>query len=180
MSAASILYWRRKGLDARLEPGHWLAFWGACEWLVWMLVWGALLLAGGRLQQMALFSIPQLLVNVVFFFLFLQLSRKSAEPRRWRLTYAIVAIVPVLGWILLIVLSIAAFRMRSMAAFMIAPMLASAAVLLAVAAASLGDVRRRHARHWSHWLGVGAQLFILALTVAMYAYYIVFPPGPSA
>jgi hypothetical protein len=170
--AVAILYWRRKGLTERFQPGHWLAFRGACAWLLSTMTWALMFAAGTSFQAMRWTVVPQLMVGAVFFFCFLWLGFRSPEPARWRLLYFVAAASPLLGWLWPMVAVMAGSSPRTPRAFMVGPAISAGVETLVLMAAMWGDVSQGLARHWSHWLGVLVRVVVLAGTLLQYAYYL--------
>jgi hypothetical protein len=95
---AALAYWRRCGCRTALQPGHWLAVDGACEWLMATVLWLLVLLAQSQAAFMPFIMIPQLIKGLVFFFLFLWLAIRGCDMAGWRLTFLAFALAPICAW----------------------------------------------------------------------------------
>lgn len=171
--AAATIYWKRRGVTAPLQPGHWLAFEGAISWMLSMAMWITIALTSDASSRGYMWtSLLRLAFGLVLLVWFLRLAIKSKESAAWRWMYVIVAVTP-LGQLLLPVLYALFFRFGP-GGGQVAAMMLSQGLLAALGAALLvlamfGDWRRKIHRHWSHWI-VAAAAFVGSLVLL--AYYV--------
>lgn len=173
--SAATIYWKRRGIAASLEPGHWLAFEGTLSWALSMATWIILTLDSDAISRAYAWTwLLRIAFSVVVLIWFLRLTFNSKEPAVWRWVYVIVAVTP-LGQLLIPILSVMIFRPASGAGQVAAMMLSQEVPAVIGAAllgfAMLGDWRRKIQRHWSHWIVAGAS-FVGSLM--MLAYYVWF------
>lgn len=170
--AAALWFWKRRGRTFRLQPGHWFAFEGVGHWIMATGTWLLLIASEGPpFGAFPLFMFPRLIVGFIFFFCFMRLALRSQEPPRWRWTFAATALSPVATWLLTMAAAFTVGMQGRVGAFMIPNAAAAAVMTLFFLFAMSGDWRRHANRHWSHWLGAGMRLAVLAASAVMYTYY---------
>ncbi|HEX6963963.1 MAG TPA: hypothetical protein VF175_19000 [Lacipirellula sp.] len=165
---ACLLLWRSRGLAVvPLQPGHWLAIRGAVAGVFSIVLWTAVLISGqSELSASPWLYAPRFLISFVFFFVFLRAALRRVDPARWRLTFLIMALTPLVGWIATVFSSMAYWR-----AGLIVPGVSSAVQALMLLAALSGDLTRSSARHWSHWLSAGLYIAGLIGSASIYFVY---------
>jgi hypothetical protein len=169
---AALWYWKLRGYMFRLQPGHWFAFEGVGQWIMATGTWLLLIASEGPpFGAFPLFMFPRLIVGFVFFFLFMRLALRSQEPPRWRWTYAAIALSPIATWLLTMAAMFTIGMRGQVGAFMIPNAAAAVSMTLFFLVAITGDWRSHAQRHWSHWLGAGMRLVVLAASAVMYTYY---------
>jgi hypothetical protein len=180
--AAAVLAWRRRGYTERLQPGHCFAFQGAVYWLISALTWVIIsTVIDDSFGWYAIYSLPHGLAALAFFVWFLKLARRPDWPAYWRQAFAAAALVPVLSWVLMMVLSFTIGFGRSPARVftLMGVTQGGAAVLLTaiLGRALYRDYREAAPRHWSHWIGAGARW---AESASFCLYYVALCLNPPA
>jgi hypothetical protein len=172
--AAVTIVWRLCGATQRLQPGQWLAVHGAAQWMVHAWLWLIVFVQQSQLAATYYWaSIPRGLLGAAFFFGFIWLGVRRGESAWWRLCYIVIAVAPALSTLVAFVgqSRLLPYGFDNAALFRLIYAAAAALQGLAVAAAMLGDMVARRPRHWSHWIGASARLF---LQVAMTLHYAIF------
>jgi hypothetical protein len=170
---AVALIWRRRGL--RFEPGHWLALAGAVGWAQSVLEISMLYAGRAGIDVTLYFQSLRMLVKIGLFILFLWLAFRAREVARWRWTFVICALAPVIGQILGVALMFAVWNATPGLLRMTGNIGAQALQALVLLNALTGDRFHRTPRHWTHWMGSVAYLVALAASTAIHAAYEMFP-----
>jgi hypothetical protein len=169
---AAVLWWRRRGYKELLQPGHCLAYQGAFYWSLSVIAWALISLNDGQSSRWYyLYSISYFIAGLVFLVWFLRLARRRDVQPSWRRAFAVVAVAPVIGWVLMMCSAMFAFGSpRSFVrTFALTQGSTTAIVAVALATAMRADRRGGVARHWSHWIGAGARF---AEAAGMCLYYL--------
>ena len=122
-----------------------------------------------------LIGLPRLIIGFCFFLCFMWLALHGRHSPRWRTAFATAALTPVIVWFSTMALAFMGARPSTPFTFMIPQLLMAGIEGLALAAAMIGDWRADAPRHWSHWLGAGSRLSVMAMTTGLYAVYVLFP-----
>jgi hypothetical protein len=174
--AAALPIWKRQGRVFRLEPGHWVAIQGACQWFVWLATWSALFLSADQpYGVMRLLTIPRLLLGLAFFLIYLRLVVRSGESLPWRWTYLALAVLPAAASCFAMILPFVGGPRNQVIAQLLPHGIAAATIGLLLLIAMLNDLRRQQPRHWTHWLGAGMRLAVLFSAATMHLYYVLYP-----
>jgi hypothetical protein len=173
--SAATLFWRGRGYRARFEPGHWLALKGAAGWLQNVLMY-SIIFSSFAANTTAIWYVQavRLPVGLAFFMLFMWLAIRAPEPARWRWTFAIFAIAPVIGEIVGAALMMTVSS-RTPLLHMAGHAGAQAVQALGLASAVIGDRAQGTPRHWTHWLAAAVYLIALAASTLIFAAYFMFP-----
>jgi hypothetical protein len=178
----ALMVWARQGYKSRLEPGHWMAIQLAGQWALVALLWGAMSLSRNEFPfSLAVVGIVSFVLSLVFFIWYLNLARLRHESGIWRWAYAMLALAPVAGSLIGVMLMFAGSirwqTMNTRLAFMMIPQIAATGgLVLVLLTAMASDYRRNHRRHWTHWLAVSLKMLLLVAMTLSYVALIVSPP----
>jgi hypothetical protein len=166
---AALLFWKGRGwASTPLQPGHWLAIRGATGIVVTLMA-GVALYAFGQPTTAAtrLLAVPYFLVYICFFLVFLWLAIRRNDPARWRITFLVMAIAPLVGWIPTALWA----YILSPTAYLSGPGIAAAVQALVLLTTLGGDLASRTERHWTHWIACWLYAVALMATAALYLAY---------
>jgi hypothetical protein len=171
--AGCVLRWKRRGLQFGLQPGHWLALEGVLGFVLLCITWLTITL----LQQtptrigllITLLRMPMGLV-VLLWFLWLAI-RNRRESIAWRFAYAWIAVLPIVMFFSMFIVSrLAVSVIGGGAVSPLAVVMGGLAAIQAtlVGLALLADRVGGVERHWSHWLAATARLLTMAAVASYY------------
>jgi hypothetical protein len=170
----SLYYWKKRGRQFRRQPGQILALQGTAFWAVGVVAQAIISLAGIGPGWSGFWVVfPYLILGLVFFVWFLRIAKRRGASIRWRWAFGVLALAPVLAWVLSMVGMFAnrPFNKSPSISWLAIPQVAAAAVqFFALALAMVHDWRSDRQRHWTHWIGAGSRLFEAAAMIAMYVF----------
>jgi hypothetical protein len=178
----ALFVWARQGYKSRLEPGHWLAIQLAGQWALVALLWGAMSLSRNEFPfSLAVVGIVSFVISLGFFIWYLNLARLRHESGIWRLAYAMLALAPVAGSVIGVMLMFAGSTrwqtIENRLTFLVIPQIAATCGLVLVLLAGMtSDYRRNRRRHWTHWLAVSLKMLLLVAMTLSYVALLVSPP----
>jgi hypothetical protein len=178
----AYFFWSWRGYKSRLEPGHWIAIQIAIQWVMTAILFCCSAVAPDGLPFfMVVIVFGNFALSIGFFGWYLNLAWQRREVGIWRLAYATLALAPVAGSILGMVLTFASsVRWRAMDQQMvwmaIPHIAATSGIMLSLLVAMASDFRRHRQRHWTHWLAVSLKLMLLAAMMFSYIALMLNPP----
>lgn len=179
---AAYGFWSWRGYKTRLEPGHWMAIQLAIQWVMTAILCCCSAVAPDGLPFfLVVIVFGNFAISIAFFGWYLNLAWQRGEAGVWRFAYATLALAPVAGYVLSMVLMFArSMRWRAMDQRMlwmsIPHIAATSGIMLALLVAMASNYRRGRRRHWTHWLAVSLKLMLLGAIMLSYVVMMLYPP----